>query len=183
MFLGQKIVRGRVFSWREYIEEIEKDVDWMSVLKIAMEIYNGDLKGYAKLSDQKEIRERQLLPYMKDLIKRKIEDCLQKLSQRAPRTFMNDIGQIEYSPEQIAINVAIEFCLTINATDFLFNDIYILFMHANLRKMFIKNLEPFLMSGKFRDHKISEDILNQLIAQYQNDDVTPQKLKSLEKVV
>ena len=64
LFLGQKILRGRVFSWREYIEEIDKQVDWMSVLKIAMEIYNGDLKGYAKLSDQKEIRERQLLPYM-----------------------------------------------------------------------------------------------------------------------
>lgn len=62
----------------------------MSVLKIAMEIYNGDLKGYAKLSDQKEIRERQLLPYMQELIKRKIEDVLQKLSQRVPKSFLSD---------------------------------------------------------------------------------------------
>ena len=99
LFLGPKIIRGRVFSWREYIEEVEKEVDWMSVLKIAMEMYNGDLKGYAKLSDQKDIREQQLLPYMQDLIKRKIEDVLQRFSQRAPRTVRSEAGHFEYSPE------------------------------------------------------------------------------------
>lgn len=95
------------------------------------------------------------------MIKRKIEDVLQKLSQRVPKSFLSDDqGSIEYSPEQIAINVAIEFCLNINATEFLFNDIFILFAHANLKKLFIKNLEPFLMSGKFREHKINQGILN-----------------------
>lgn len=46
------------------------------MLKIAMEIYNGDLKGYAKLPDQKEVREDCLKNFMKDLIKRSIETVL-----------------------------------------------------------------------------------------------------------
>jgi hypothetical protein len=39
------------------------------VLKIATEIFNGDLKGYSDLPDSKETREEVLKPFMKELIR------------------------------------------------------------------------------------------------------------------
>jgi len=36
---------------------IKEKYDWLAVLKVALEIYNGDLKGFAKLADEKELRE------------------------------------------------------------------------------------------------------------------------------
>jgi len=60
MFLGVKCLqRGRLYSWKEYIDHIKSQInfDWLSVLKVALEIFNGDLKGYAKVPDEKEIRE------------------------------------------------------------------------------------------------------------------------------
>jgi hypothetical protein len=32
----------------------------LSVLKVALEIYNGDIKGYSNLPDEKEVREKHL---------------------------------------------------------------------------------------------------------------------------
>ena len=72
LLLGQKTIqRARLFSWREYVEHIkfEEGCDWLGVLKVALDIYNGDLKGYYNVPDEKEARENQLKVYMQDLIK------------------------------------------------------------------------------------------------------------------
>ena len=71
MFLnGQKILRARVFSWSEYLEvsRTNYSADWLSVLKSAMEIFNGDAKGFAHLPDLKDVREAKLAQYMRELI-------------------------------------------------------------------------------------------------------------------
>jgi hypothetical protein len=70
--MGNKtVLRGRLFSWKEYLEHIKfkENYDWLTVLKVALEIYNGETKGYAKVPDEKEVREGILKSYMKDMIK------------------------------------------------------------------------------------------------------------------
>ena len=57
MFLnGQKVLRARVFSWKEFLNIMRsnRNSDWLSILKVAMEIFNGDAKGFAFLPDSKE---------------------------------------------------------------------------------------------------------------------------------
>ena len=51
------------------------------MLKIALEIYNGDLKGYAKVPDEKDVREMQMKPYMKELLKTSIETVIYKFKK------------------------------------------------------------------------------------------------------
>jgi hypothetical protein len=48
------------------------------VLKVALELFNGDLKGYAKVPDEKEVRESMLRSYMKDLLRTSIETVIYK---------------------------------------------------------------------------------------------------------
>lgn len=52
--------------------------DWLAVLKVALEIYNGDLKGLAKVADEKELREMQMKSYLKELLKTSIETVIYK---------------------------------------------------------------------------------------------------------
>ena len=62
-FMGNKnVVRGRVFSWKEYLDHIKfkENYDWLTVLKVALEIYHGESKGFSKVPDEKDIREKQL---------------------------------------------------------------------------------------------------------------------------
>jgi hypothetical protein len=85
LLLGQKTIqRGRLFSWKEYLEYIQynQNYDWLSVLKVALEIYNGDIKGYALVPDEKEVREAMLKGFMQDLIKTNIQQVLQKFKKR-----------------------------------------------------------------------------------------------------
>ena len=59
-FMGSKnVIRGRLYSWKEYIDHIkfQESYDWLTVLKVALEIYNGESKGFAKVPDEKEVRE------------------------------------------------------------------------------------------------------------------------------
>lgn len=131
MFLGyNKIWTCSLFSWKEYIEYLKSSgQDWLTVLKVALEIYNGDLKGYAKVPDEKEIREYVLKGYLKDLLKSSIETVIIQFKLKDGRGENEQLHgkQDKIQADSIAIKVAIEFCLNINSTDFLFNDIVDLF--------------------------------------------------------
>ena len=82
--MGNKtIVHGRLFSWKEYLEHIKfkENYDWLTVLKTALEIYNGELKGYTKVPDEKEIREGVLKGHMRDMIKDSINTVIYNYSK------------------------------------------------------------------------------------------------------
>jgi len=77
---GKNIVKGKLFTWKEYLDHIKfkENYDWLTVLKVALEIYNGDSKGYAKVPDEKEIREGILKGFMKDMIKESVQQVIYK---------------------------------------------------------------------------------------------------------
>ena len=53
-----KIMRARLLSWREFIDKLKftDNQDWLTVLKVSLEIYNGEIKGFAMLPDARERR-------------------------------------------------------------------------------------------------------------------------------
>jgi hypothetical protein len=75
--------------------------------------------------------------------------------------------------------VAIEFCLSINATHFLFTEIFQIFVDNDLEKEFIQNLEPFVIAGQFRKEIIPELIIRKMIKHYEDKS----NLKVLEKII
>lgn len=68
---ANKIVRGKLYTFTEYLDKLRhsENQSWLTVLKAALEIYNGDLKGFSRVSDEKERRESELKDFMKELIK------------------------------------------------------------------------------------------------------------------
>ena len=140
VFLGSKTIqRGRLFSWKEYIEHLKEErFDWLAILKVALEIYNGELRGYANVPDEKEVREVMLKKYMKELIKESIESVLLKFRQKDQKVVeLLEGSEDSYQAYVIAIKVAIEFCLNISATDFLFSEIIAVFKNHGLWLKFI----------------------------------------------
>lgn len=77
---GKTIVRGKLFTWKEYLDHIKfkENYDWLTVLKVALEIYNGDTKGYSKVPDEKESREQMLKGVMKEMIKESVNQVIFK---------------------------------------------------------------------------------------------------------
>jgi len=58
--------------------------------------------------------------------------------------------------------VSIEFCLNINETKFLFNEIFEFFRENDLKENFINLLCPPIVAGQFRKEYIPEAILRKL---------------------
>ena len=71
---GDRILRARVFAWNEYLDlQKNSKKDWINLMKIAIEIYNGEIKGFANLPDLKEMRENLLNVYMRELIQDQVK--------------------------------------------------------------------------------------------------------------
>jgi hypothetical protein len=81
IILGKKnIVVGHLFKWKEYLEFLthKMNCELLALLKVSLDLYNGELKGYAEVPDEKEIREGMLKVYLKEIIR----DAVQKLIRR-----------------------------------------------------------------------------------------------------
>lgn len=85
----------------------------------------------------------------------------------------------QFSIEEIAIKVSIEFCLSIQEVHYLFTDIYEFFKEKDLRDKFILLLCPAIISGQFRNEHIPETILIKLVHLYEQR----KEFKVLEKVI
>jgi len=130
---------------------------------MALDIYNGELKGFAGVPDDKDVREGLLKNYMKDLVKSTIEAKINVKYVEPQKPKDDSVSKEDYSVEETAINAVIEFCLSISACDFLFTEIFDLLNSLNLRNKFIQNLEPFIISGQFRREIIPESILKEFL--------------------
>lgn len=49
------------------------------------------------------------------------------------------------------IRIAIEFCVTIQDCQFLFYDVFLLFQEEQLEQIFLDELKPFIISGRFSE--------------------------------
>lgn len=187
-----KIMRARLLSWREFIDKLKftDNQDWLTVLKVSLEIYNGEIKGFAMLPDAHDRRQSFLKDYMKKLIMASIQTVIFKYNTKASSEKSGSTQQDtnsnedpteekQFSIEEIAIKVSIEFCLNIQEVHYLFTEVYDFFKEKELKDKFILLLCPAIISGQFRNEHIPETIVRQLVFIYEQR----KEFKILEKVI
>jgi hypothetical protein len=102
---------------------------------------------------------------MKELLRENIDSCIKEFQEGACQSSKT-------------LRVALEFCIRVNAIDHLFGELFLMFAEAGMEQRFFENLEPFILSGKFKQTKIPKKILNRLIEYYRQKD-----LELLEKIL
>jgi hypothetical protein len=143
----------------------QEEEQWLMILRAALDIYNGKLIGLAGIPDQKETREQMLRDEMRELLRENIDSCIKEFQEGACQSSKT-------------LRVALEFCIRVNAIDHLFGELFLMFAEAGMEQRFFENLEPFILSGKFKQTKIPKKILNRIIEYYRQKD-----LELLEKVL
>ena len=71
----------------------EEGEDWLTVLKVAIQIYNGDIRGFALLPAAQEERKAFMQEYMKRLLKTSIESVVNKHYHSNPQDETEDQQQ------------------------------------------------------------------------------------------
>ena len=174
--LGQeKILASKLFYWEDYLSYVLNKWDWLVWLKVALDIYHGETKGYFGVPYVKEEREHKLNHKMKDYIEQGIKSMIKNFN-------INRSGSLtssDYQADKIAIKAAVEFCNRINWFKLLFSSIIKLFIEEGLEEVFIENLEPFILSGYFKDEYIPDVVLKKIWDYYFNNE----KFRTFERVV
>jgi len=72
------VVIAKIPSWKETMDKLvhKQGEDWLTVLKAALEIFTGDMKGFAMLPAAKEQRQAFMRDYMKNLLTNSIKTVI-----------------------------------------------------------------------------------------------------------
>lgn len=173
----KSIYAAKLTTWKDFMDKlVHKDgADWLTVLKAALEIYSGEMKGFVMLPSAKEERKAYMHDYMKRLILSSIRKIVNKYHNTsssgavaspdaATQVSSSSSSMINTSQiDEVAIKVAVEFCLAISDVKFLFGDIYQFFVGVGLEDLFIEHLCAPLLTGQFSAEYVPEDLLLKLI--------------------
>ena len=176
MVLGNnKILSAKLFNWEDFLKFIQKQWDWLVWLRVALDIYHGEIKGYSGVPYSKEAREKALNPKMKAFLSDGISSMIK--NYRTNRLY-HEI-HTDYQADNIAIKASVEFWNKINSFPFLFNEIFSLFHKEGLENRFIENLEPFILAEYFTNEIMPDILLQKLCDHYLNSE----KYLSFERIV
>lgn len=159
MVLGHgKVLLATLYHWEDYLMYIQHKCGWLVCLKAALDIYNGGIKGYYGVPYIAQNREQMLIDKLKDLACEGIRTMIRSFHGHKLKTgAITDVQRDNY-----AVMVAIEFCHEIHSFKFLFNTIFDEFKREGFEDRFVKNLEPFILSGYFREEILPTHLLKKI---------------------
>jgi hypothetical protein len=150
-----------LYHWEDYLEYIRKNCGWLIWLKAALDIYNGNLKGYYGVPYISDNRKADLINKLKEFVFEGIRDMISLFYGNRKLSEVNE-GSADLKRDDNAINVAIEFWYEINTLDFLFTIIFNEFQKEGFEDKFVENLEPFILSGYFKDELLPNKVLKKI---------------------
>jgi len=81
--------------------------------------------------------------------------------------------------QKVLIRVAVEFCVELQDAYFLFYDLFLLFQDEKMDELFVDELEPFILAGRFREWSLPEDILANNIINFCKERRAPEMLEKI----
>lgn len=116
-----------------------------------------------------------LMGRLKDLAKEGIRSMIRNFhGHRVQSEYQTD-----HKKDDSAIKVSIEFCHEINSFEFLFTTIFNEFTKEGFEDKFVENLEPFILSGYFKDELLPNEVLKKICDYY----FEQRKYHVLERIV
>ena len=165
------MLEAKLYKWNEFLEDQRSKNSWINVLMISAELYSGNLKGFAEVSQQRTLREEALKASMKNFLWRSIIAFLEDASKGSPNASSESM--------LMKVQLTIEFCILISSFDLLFRTLFETFDENNLENLFIEALEPFILAGKFTYIEIPTSLFNKMLDYYKDHEFIEQVLLSL----
>ncbi|XP_065176622.1 vacuolar protein sorting-associated protein 8 homolog [Sycon ciliatum] len=170
LLLGVDVVHClTIRKWDERLAVLVRDSQFPEALALAMTFYRGTARAIIGLSSQAEERREVVAGHMIDILLAYVDLSL--------AVHIPDDDHIEEQENfyKGLVNICIDYCLILDATDLLFSDLYERFVDFVIgRACFLECLEPYIIG----DHltSLSPVVLRDFIEHYQ----TQQMLQRVE---
>ena len=176
LFSNEGLYYGKILNYKECIDNIiNNGNNWNSAMCLALDIYKGNYNNFLDVPLDEKERKTKLFPYLKELLNKYID---YNFNVKNDSNFDNEIMSTatpdsndtidELKEEKIieCINVSIEFCIEINAVDFLLKDVELTFGNYGKGDLFYKLLEPFIFNDLLLQENIGNDALSSFYGSY-----------------
>ena len=147
-------------DWKSLLENLFKIKNWMDFFCLGIQIFQGKISGLIDVPVNEEERKKIIGDYLKKNIKNYIDI---ETEENKLNSTNNILLNYENEDNQKIINICIEFCINIEAIDFLLNEIYPIFDSKNYGDLFLMELEPFIINDKMKNYIFDEKIVNMII--------------------
>ncbi|KAI4341368.1 hypothetical protein MLD38_026099 [Melastoma candidum] len=173
-FLGPfHLIISRLLPWKERIYVLRKGGDWMGALNMAMALYDGQAHGVIDLPRTLVAVQDAVMPYLVELLFSYVDEVFSYISV----AFCNQVGKIQELNEKSSSlqaeikeqftrvgGVAVEFCVHINRTDILFDDVFSKFVAVHHKETFLELLEPYILKDMLSS--LPPEIMQALVEHY-----------------
>ncbi|XP_055580099.1 vacuolar protein sorting-associated protein 8 homolog isoform X2 [Falco cherrug] len=171
-YLGTKSVHVMTLrSWRERIDHLLKQERLTDALALAWSFYEGKAKAVVGLSGDTSKRKAVIADRMVEILLHYADRTLKKCP---------DQGKIQVMEQhfQDVVPVIVDYCLLLQRTDLLFNQIYDKMSENSVAKgIFLECLEPYILSDKLMG--ITAQVMKDLLLHFQDKN----RLENLEACI
>lgn len=164
------LVVSRLLPWKERVQVLRKGGDWMGAFNMAMMLYDGQAHGVFDLPRALENVQKTIMPYMVELLLAYVDEVFSYISVAVKEKMeqLNDSGvsvNSEIKEQYTRVGgVAVEFCVHINRTDILFDQILSRFQSVQQKETFLELLEPYILKDMLGS--LPPEIMQALVEHY-----------------
>uniref|UniRef100_A0A8C6IZ79 Vacuolar protein sorting-associated protein 8 homolog n=1 Tax=Melopsittacus undulatus TaxID=13146 RepID=A0A8C6IZ79_MELUD len=158
-------------SWRERVDHLLKQEHLTDALALAWSFHEGKAKAVVGLSGDTSKRKAVIADRMVEVLLHYADRTLKKCP---------DQGKIQVMEQhfQDVVPVIVDYCLLLQRTDLLFNQIYDKMSENSVAKgIFLECLEPYILSDKLRG--ITPQVMKDLLLHFQDKN----RLENLEACI
>uniref|UniRef100_A0A673IY43 Vacuolar protein sorting-associated protein 8 homolog n=1 Tax=Sinocyclocheilus rhinocerous TaxID=307959 RepID=A0A673IY43_9TELE len=143
MYLGTKCVHIMTLrNWRERVDHLLKQEKFMEALSLAWSFHEGTAKAVLGLFADPAKRKGVVADKMVEILLQYVDRSLKKCPEQ---------GKIQLMEQhfQDMVPVTVDYCLLLQRTDLLFNQIYPRLVENSVaRGVFLESLEPYILSER-----------------------------------
>ncbi|XP_016355741.1 vacuolar protein sorting-associated protein 8 homolog isoform X1 [Sinocyclocheilus anshuiensis] len=143
MYLGTKSVHIMTLrNWRERVDHLLKQEKFMEALSLAWSLHEGTAKAVLGLFADPAKRKGVVADKMVEILLQYVDRSLKKCPEQ---------GKIQVMEQhfQDMVPVMVDYCLLLQRTDLLFNQIYPRLVENSVaRGVFLESLEPYILSER-----------------------------------
>ena len=154
-----------LIDWLFFLEYLKKKEDFINMFSVGIEIFKGKMMCFSNIPEE-------------NLKKKKVGDKLTQLvnqyvvfntKDKKTNEFLMDEGESQKKMGN-CIKTTIEFCIEIEAFDYLINSILPPLDSKDYGDLFFRKLQPFILCDKVKNFDLTTDLILRIIDLYNKND-------------
>ena len=160
--LGEKqLYNVKLIDWEFFLNYLVKKEDFLNVFSVGIDLYNGKMMALSNIPE-KRVKKKVIGDFLKQIVSQYV--ILNTGGKKSGGFFLEETEDNEKINQ--CVQMTIEFCIEIEAVEYLLKSIEPLFEAKEYGELFLEKLEPFILCDKIIDIVLSSDIILNLIEVY-----------------